>query len=163
MVSPSISITSAAAKLTFRNRWSFENSGGSFYDGGILEIAIGAGPFTEIVAAGGSFVSGGYTQTLSTCCGNPLGGQLAWAGVSTGYPAYLTTTVNLPRGGRWTIDPAPVAGGDGRRVLPRTGQNIDTITIMDPTNQCNPGPATDCDDDNPCTDDSCDPLRVACT
>jgi hypothetical protein len=38
------------------------------------------------------------------------------------------------------------------------GQNIDTITIADGYNTCQPGTGTlNCDDGNPCTDDYCDP------
>jgi hypothetical protein len=65
---PSISINSSVARLTFRQNYSLaasttNNSIG--YDGGVLEIAIGGGSYTDIVAAGGSFVSGGYNTTLS--------------------------------------------------------------------------------------------------
>ena len=49
----------------------------------------------DIVAAGGSFVSGGYNTTLTTTNGNALGGRLAWSGNSSGF---ITTVVNLPAG-----------------------------------------------------------------
>src|SRR6267154_1911193 len=39
-------------------------------DGGVLEIKIGGGSYTDIVAAGGSFVSGGYNATLISTNGN---------------------------------------------------------------------------------------------
>ncbi len=32
------------------------------YDGGVLEIKIGTNAFTDIIAAGGSFVSNGYNR-----------------------------------------------------------------------------------------------------
>jgi hypothetical protein len=39
-----------------------------------------------------------------------------------------------------------------------TGQNIDTVLLLDGTNVCHPGTGTiDCNDNNPCTDDYCDP------
>ena len=60
----------------------------------MLEIKIGAsGVFTDILTAGGSFVSGGYSGAISTASGNPLAGRAAWTGNSNGY---ITTTVNLP-------------------------------------------------------------------
>ena len=43
------------------------------FDGGVLEIAIGAGAFQGIVSAGGSFITGGYNGTISLCCSDPRG------------------------------------------------------------------------------------------
>jgi PKD repeat protein/endonuclease/exonuclease/phosphatase family metal-dependent hydrolase len=93
---PSIAINSALAQLTFRQNYNLaasttNNSMG--YDGGVLEIAIGGGSYTDVVAAGGSFVSGGYNTTLSGDFSNPLAGRQAWSGNSG---AFATTTVNLP-------------------------------------------------------------------
>jgi hypothetical protein len=155
LVSPPISITTASAKLTFRNRWSFE-SATTCYDAGVLEIDIAGGGFTDIVTAGGSFVSGGYTGTVSTGFSNPLAGRSAWCNASAGYPAYLTTVVNLPAAAagqtvqlQWRI------GSDTSAAA--IGQDIDSIVVIDGTNNCNPGTLTDCNDNNPCTDDFCDP------
>src|ERR1019366_5583176 len=63
------------------------------YDGGVLEIKIGTGSFTDIVTAGGSFLSGGYKSTIYTGYANPLAGRAAWSGNSGGF---ITTLVNLP-------------------------------------------------------------------
>ena len=41
----------------------------------MLEISIGGGAFQDILAAGGSFVTGGYNVTISTCCSNPIAGR----------------------------------------------------------------------------------------
>jgi subtilisin-like proprotein convertase family protein len=153
--SPPIAIGSAAATLSFRNRWSFE-SAASCFDAGVLEIKIGAGPFTDIVTAGGSFGSGGYTGTVSPTFSNPLASRSAWCNASAGYPSYLTTDVNLPAAAagqtivlRWRI------GTD--TSVAAAGQNIDTIVVTDSVNQCNQSTPTDCSDINPCTDDSCNP------
>ena len=59
----------------------------------MLEISIGGGAFTDIITAGGSFVTGGYTGTISTGFSNPLAGRPAWGDTSAGF---ITTTVNLP-------------------------------------------------------------------
>jgi hypothetical protein len=96
LISAPIPITSAVAKLTYRQRWAFEFNLTTCYDASTLDIKIGAGAFTDIVTAGGSFVSNGYNGTVSTGFSNPLGGKPAWCFQSTGYPAYLTTVVNLP-------------------------------------------------------------------
>jgi PKD repeat protein len=89
LVSAAIPISATAAQLTFRHSYSLENG----YDGGVLEIKIGAADFNDIIAAGGSFVTGGYNHTLSSSSGDPLGGRQAWTGDSGGF---ITTTVNLP-------------------------------------------------------------------
>lgn len=89
LVSAVITLPSGSSQLTFRHRYDLESS----YDGGVLEIKVGAGAFTDILTAGGSFVSGGYTLTLDNSSGNPLGGRQAWSGDSG---AFATVVVNLP-------------------------------------------------------------------
>ncbi len=59
----------------------------------VLEINIGGGGFQDILAAGGSFETGGYNSTLSTGFSNPLPGRPAWSGNSGGF---IDTIVNLP-------------------------------------------------------------------
>jgi hypothetical protein len=89
---PSVPINSSAAQLTFRNYYNTENG----FDGGVLEILspnINGGVFTDILSAGGSFVSGGYNRTISAGFLSPIGNRQAWAGNSAGY---ITTRVNLP-------------------------------------------------------------------
>ena len=95
---PNISIT-GAAQITFRNNFALEPVGGgaSFFDGGVLEVSspnIAGGAFTDITnaAVGGSFVTGGYTGTISTAFASPIGGRMAWSQSSAGY---ITTTANL--------------------------------------------------------------------
>ncbi len=153
--SPPILISSAAATLTFRNRWSFDDPDNCF-DAGVLEIKVGAGSYADILAAGGSFVTGGYTGTVSPDYQNPLGNRSAWCSTSPGYPAYLTTTLNLPAAAagqtirlRWRL------GSDTSGAT--VGQDVDSIVIADPVNTCQGGPAISCSDGDPCTDDSCNP------
>jgi len=141
LVSPTIAISSPVATLTFKSRWSFEfEDPADCYDGGVLEIKIGAGAFADIVIAGGSFVGGGYTGTVSSSFANPLGGRSAWCGVSAGYPTYATTTVNLPAAAagesiqlKWRVGTDTSVGAPG--------QNIDSIVLNDGcTAVCNAGP-----------------------
>ena len=89
LVSPVINLPTGPVQLSFRNSYDLESS----YDGGVLEISINGGAFTDILAAGGSFVSGGYSGTLGNTTGNPIGGRSAWTGNSGGY---LTSVINLP-------------------------------------------------------------------
>jgi PKD repeat protein len=92
--SPVINLPATAAQLTFRHNYILEApSGTTGFDGAVLEIKIGGGAFTDIVAAGGSFASGGYDHTISSDFGNPLAGRQAWSGNSGGF---ITTIVNLP-------------------------------------------------------------------
>src|SRR5262249_40767852 len=60
--SPAIPIATPSARLTFRSSSSFEPN----FDGGVLEVSIGGGAFQDVLDAGGSFVSGGYTATLAS-------------------------------------------------------------------------------------------------
>lgn len=87
--SESYAINSPSAVLSFRNRFDLENG----FDGMVLEISIGGGAFQDILVAGGSFASGGYTGTISSSFSNPIGGRQAWTGTSAGF---ILTSVNLP-------------------------------------------------------------------
>jgi len=94
LVSPPIDLPNGFARLTFQNNFDLEPDVGSIADdGGVLEIKIGTNAFTDIIAAGGSFVTGGYTSTITNIWDNPLSGRQAWSGNSGGY---ITTAMDLP-------------------------------------------------------------------
>ena len=95
LVSPPITLPAGPAQLSFQNYCDLEAASDSVtaYDGGVLDIQIGTNAFTDILAAGGSFLSGGYNRTISTQFQNPLGGRQAWGGRSS---SFITTLVNLP-------------------------------------------------------------------
>ena len=142
LTTPSIAITSSDARLKFRNSFNTE----AVYDGMVLEISINGGAFTDIVAAGGSFTAGGYNSTLSSSFGNPLGGRMAWSGLSGGSaaaPAYIDSSVNLPASAagqnirlRWSV------GSDsGFAPATNAGARIDTISVIDGFN-CAPVPVS---------------------
>jgi Galactose oxidase, central domain len=102
------------AALMFRNNYSLETG----RDGGVLEVSIDGGPFQDILAAGGSFGQGGYSGTVSMCCGNPLAGRNAWTGSSGGF---IETTLDLPFQGhtivlRWRMGSDSSGSGEGWRV-----------------------------------------------
>ncbi|HUJ09991.1 MAG TPA: PKD domain-containing protein [Verrucomicrobiae bacterium] len=141
--SPSIAINSSMAQLTFRQNYSLTVSSTNSalgYDGGVLEISIGGGSYTDILAAGGSFVSGGYNATLSGDYSNPLAGRSAWSGDAGGF---VTTTVNLPAAAsgqniqlRWRCatgnTPAPVTSSGTLAFW-----NFDTLSNSPTTNAAN--------------------------
>ncbi len=121
LTSPSIAIASAAATVTFRNKYNTEDG----WDGGVLEISLGGGAFTDIVTAGGSFIAGGYNGPLGAGANNPLANRNAWSGNSGGY---ITTTAKLPASAngqnvqlRWRF------GADDNTSV--VGWNVDTISV----------------------------------
>jgi len=92
----------------------------------VLDIKIGAGAYTDIVAAGGVFVLGGYNSTISSSFQSPIGGRQAWSGASGGF---INTEVTLP------------ASANGQNVQLRwrmatdssvssTGVNIDDVQVL---------------------------------
>ena len=90
--SAAFSVPAAAGdpELRFQHRWETENT----YDGGVLEVSVDGGDYADITAAGGSFVSGGYSGALSSGYQNPLGGRQAWFGSNNS--AYTLTRITLP-------------------------------------------------------------------
>ncbi|MEW6360598.1 MAG: M36 family metallopeptidase [Acidobacteriota bacterium] len=119
---PSIAVTSPSAKLNFKILYNTESG----FDGGVLEIKIGSGSWQDILAAGGSFVSGGYNGTLSTGFSNPLPGRQAWTGNSS---TYVNSEVNLPAAAngqniqlRWGM------GSDSS--VAATGIRVDDVTLI---------------------------------
>ena len=62
--SPPIAITSNIAQLTFRNNYTFETSTCRIsWTAACWRLALAAVPSPDIITAGGSFVTGGYTGT----------------------------------------------------------------------------------------------------
>lgn len=122
LLSPVVNIQSAAAQISFRNNYNTETN----WDGMVLEYSVNGGAWTDVVAGGGSFVSGGYNSTLGAAGDNPLAGRAAWSGNSNGY---VTSVVNLPASlngqsvrFRW------VMGTDGS--VGAAGVSIDDVQIF---------------------------------
>ena len=161
LVSPVFLLPNGPLQLTFANNYDLEtNNNVQAFDGGVLEIKIGAGSFTDILAAGGNFEANGYTHSISTNFSNPLGGRRAWSGTSAGF---VTTVVDLPpsaagqnvqlrwrcatdnSNGRsgWRIDSigisgraccantAPILASQPNRTIPELAQLIVTNTATD--------------------------------
>jgi len=120
--SPVTAINSPSAQVKFKNKYTTEST----FDGMVLEIKIGAGAYTDIITAGGSWVSGGYNATISTGFSSPIAGRAAWSGTSAGY---IDSVANLP------------AAANGQNVQLRwrmatdssvaaTGVNVDDVQII---------------------------------
>ena len=60
----------------------------------MLEISIAAGPFVDIITAGGTFVSGGYNGTIGVT-DSVLTGRQAWTGNGGGF---ITTDSHFATG-----------------------------------------------------------------
>jgi hypothetical protein len=88
-VSVLTNITSSNSQLRFKLNYNTEET----WDGTALEIKIGNGEYKDVLAAGGSFVSGGYNTTINPEAAHVLSGRPAWSGNSNGY---IDTIVNLP-------------------------------------------------------------------
>jgi serine protease AprX len=111
-----------SARLTFRQNFNFEASDvdpNIGFDGGVLELSTdGGNTFQDILAAGGSFLMGGYNRTISTDRGSPIAGRQAWSSNSEGF---ITSVVNLPlfqTDGRlrWRMGTDTTGSNEGWRV-----------------------------------------------
>ena len=136
LTTPTIAIPAAPGvgvnpnvQLSFRNYYNTEGG----FDGGVLEISIAAGPFVDIITAGGSFVSGGYNGSIGVT-DSVLTGRQAWTGNGGGF---ITTTVVLP----------PASYGQNAQLRWRTaydtgtsaangGMRVDTVSIFTASRVC---------------------------
>jgi hypothetical protein len=139
LLSPLIHITSSAPQLSFSNYYNLEGdtfglSLSAAYDGGVLEIKIGSGAFTDILTAGGTFSAGGYVCRIYGTGGNPLADRPAWSGDSGGF---ISTVVNLPTAAagqdvrlKWRL------GTDLNNSFGGVAWYIDSLTIRDANFSC---------------------------
>jgi Abnormal spindle-like microcephaly-assoc'd, ASPM-SPD-2-Hydin/Immunoglobulin domain/HYR domain/Fn3 associated len=124
--SPVIEIQSSSARLTFRQFLDLQHE----YDGGVLEISIGEGSFEDILVAGGLFVSGGYSATLTTNSSNPLAGRQAWSGNGgEGFSIFTTTVVLPPAAAGQSIQLRWIRGASTNVFS--SGWYVDSISIND--------------------------------
>jgi uncharacterized repeat protein (TIGR01451 family) len=139
LTSPLIPIVSPTAQITFRQNYNLAQRtiahppSTTSYDGGVLQISISGGAFTDILAAGGSFVTGGYNVTLATGTANPLSGAQAWGGSSAGW---VTTTVTLPAAAAGQSIQLKWALATGVNTFVGTGWFIDSISLQDTVFSC---------------------------
>jgi hypothetical protein len=98
LVSPSFTVSTSKARLTFKQAFQLEAdyvTATVGYDGAVLEISVNGGAsWQDIIAAGGTWVTGGYNRNISNGFQNPLAGRDAWSAASGA--GWMTTTVSLP-------------------------------------------------------------------
>ena len=107
IVTPEIPVQTTASQANFRLNYDTETG----FDGMVLEISVGGGAFQDILAAGGSFLSGGYPRSVASGGSNPIAGRQAWTGNSGGY---IDVSVLLPAS----------ANGQTIKLKFRTGSDI---------------------------------------
>jgi Zn-dependent metalloprotease len=90
----------------------------TFFDGGIVNISVDAGPFTQIPAT--AIVFNGYNSRLSLDNTNPLAGRDAWTGVNLIPGVWGTTLIDLS---------GFVTGGESVQFLFQFGKDGCTGTI----------------------------------
>ena len=101
LVSPPLHVGTGAFSFTFKHHYSMEQDASTtpptYYDGGVLELSTNGG--TSWTDIGTSITTNGYTAaaTMFTDAtdNNPLAGRPGFLGDSAGYPADITSTVNL--------------------------------------------------------------------
>jgi MYXO-CTERM domain-containing protein len=101
LVSPPLQVAATGEfSFSFIHRYAFEdgqdpNTGElRYYDGGVIELSNDGGQtWTDIGSALGA--GQGYTGVLAQGGSNPLERRNAFAGISDGYPAWRSATVNL--------------------------------------------------------------------
>jgi hypothetical protein len=94
LVSP-VLLVSATDPFIFKfsHAFALEGSPEEFFDGGVIEASTNGGiTWTDVSALG---VNPGYTGTVSIGGDNPLEGRPAFSGVSPGFPARTTLTLNF--------------------------------------------------------------------
>jgi hypothetical protein len=74
----------AGARLRFEHGYDFDADSRHRYDGGVVEISVDGGPWTDARAR---FRQGGYSGTLRSGTGNRLGGRKAFTARSRGWGA----------------------------------------------------------------------------
>ena len=118
LVSPPLAIGPGNFTMGYSHRFDFEYSTGTAFDGGVVEISTNGGAtWTDAEMLG---ATPGYTQTITTTSGNPLGGRRAYGRRNAAYPA--RNTASLAFGNqfagmtilvRFRIGTDPAAGGGG--------------------------------------------------
>ena len=128
--SPTLVLSPGDAQISFRHWYSTESG----YDGGVLEISINGGAFTDIVALGGSFVQNGYNGKVPTGYQSPIAGRNAWTGDSLGF---INTVANLPpSSSSRTVQFQWRLGCDESNPSSQLGWYVDTVKLAAVTPIC---------------------------
>ncbi len=98
IVSPAVTVAATGnLVVTFKHRYSFEANADGSWDGGVLELSADGGKTWKDV---GATATPAYPGTITAAfqgqaSSNPLKGLAGYVGESTGYPAFITETLDL--------------------------------------------------------------------
>lgn len=114
--SAAINATASGLFLQLFHAYNLEaNSNNSTgYDGGVVEISVNGGAFTDVGTA--SFTKNGYNKTISASFNSPIAGQSAFSGNSGSYIESIVDLSNL------------VSQGDNFRIRFRQANDNGTAT-----------------------------------
>jgi hypothetical protein len=91
--SPALTVgTTQPLVLKFNHAFDLEASGGSLFDGGVIEVSLDGVTWSDVSTFG---VTPGYTGALFVGSGNPIAGRLAYSGTSPGFPALVPVSLNF--------------------------------------------------------------------
>jgi len=83
--------------LAFDETFNEEAGGSTAYDGGVIEISVNHGAFTDLVSRYGNFAGQTYNKTMATGWSNPLPGRQVLSGTNTGgFGTFVTASITLP-------------------------------------------------------------------
>lgn len=94
--SPDLVVGAGAFSMTFQNRFQFERSGGTNWDGGVIEYSQDGGmTWADVSTLAG--VNPGYTGAIDNSAGNPLGGRQGYTGPTMGFAngTMIARTINF--------------------------------------------------------------------
>jgi hypothetical protein len=83
--------------LAFDESFNEESNGAAAFDGGVVEISVNGGEFTDVVSDYGAFSGQTYNKTMSIGWSNPLPGREVISGANAGgYGVFVTASITLP-------------------------------------------------------------------
>ncbi|MCB9780342.1 MAG: M36 family metallopeptidase [Alphaproteobacteria bacterium] len=92
LISPALEVSEDEALVyTLTHRFAFEHDGSTAWDGGVIELSVDDGEWTDI----SDWVEPGYTDVLETRADNPLGDRRAFSGSNAAWPEYEDLVLDL--------------------------------------------------------------------
>lgn len=159
LISPAADLGTTTA-IAFWHRFGFEDG----FDGGVLEVSTDAGAtWTDVEAAGGVFLEGGYNGEISGAFDSPIAGRRAWTGGDGTEVTGTMTRVVVDVGAlapaqnalfRFRLTGDPIALG----ALPGSGWWIDDVAFTGLATDCNEPPVAN---DDAATTQQDTPVTVA--
>jgi hypothetical protein len=116
-----------ATFLAFDHTFKLENT----FDGGVVEISVNGGAFTDVTTLYGPFSGEGYTPTISSISLNPIGGRPAFTGVNTGgFGVYVNSGLTLALNNGDSFQLLWRMGTDSSlEAVPPNGWRLDNVNI----------------------------------